>query len=341
MTSFFQGKNVLVTGGGGFLGSHLVEHLVAADAKVRVAQRSYPSINLAALLNEIEFIPADLSQLSECLKAAEGMEIVFDLAAKIEGITGNMDHPGTIFSENSVISLNMLKAASVQGVDRFLCASSTSLYSSSAAVPTPEEEGFKDNPSPSSLGYGWANRVAELGAKFYADEFNMKTTIIRLSNIYGPRDDFSSESLHVISALIRKVFASTGCINVWGRGNQTRSFIYVAEAVAALMLATEKYAVAALLNVGTNEEVSIKELIEKIIRLSGIEVIVRFDTSKPEGQPRKAADISKIKRELNWAPSFSLETGLKETIDWYTKTYSARDRDLDSRRKSAAPVKFK
>ena len=317
MTSFFQGKNVLVTGGGAVLGSHLVEHLVQAGARVRVAQRSYPRVNLAAVLDRIEFVPADLCQLSECLKTTAGMEIVFDLAAKVEGITGNTDHPGTIFSENSVIALNMLKAASVEGADRYLCVSSTSLYSSSAAVPTPEEEGFKDDPSPSSLGYGWAKRVAELGAKFYDDEFKMKTAIIRLGNVYGPRDDFSSKSLHVIPALIRKVFASTGNIDVWGSGNQTRSFTYVADSVEALMLATERYAVADPLNVGSNEEVSIKELIEMIIRLSGKEVNVRFDTTKPEGPTRKIADISKIKRKLNWAPSFSLETGLRETIDWY------------------------
>ena len=338
MTSFFRDKKILVTGGGGFLGSHLVERLVESGAKVRVVQRSTPGDNLAVVLDDIEFVSADLSQLSECIKNTEGMEIVFNLAAKVEGIKVNVDHPGTVLSENAIVALNMLKAASVHRIDRFMCASATSVYSSTSVVPTPEEEGFNDDPSPSSLGYGWAKRIAELGAKFYSDEFNMKTAIIRLGNVYGPRDDFSSESLHVIPSLIKKVVTSEGIIDVWGSGNQTRSFIYVVDAVDALMLATEKYAVADPLNVGTDEEVSIKELIKKIIRLSGKDVNIRFDLTKPEGQTRKAADISKIKRELNWAPSVSLEKGLGETIAWYIETSLSSDPNLYSQRKSIESV---
>jgi len=317
MTSFYKGKNVLVAGGGGFIGSHLVELLVESGARVRVAQRTYPSKNLTAALSKIEFVPADLSQLEECLKATKGMEIVFDLAAKVGGVQYNTNHPATMFFRDSILSLNMLEAARVERVDRFMCASSTCVYSPTATVPNLEEDGFKDNPDESNIGYGWAKRVAELGAKFCAREFGMKIAIVRPANIYGPRDNFDSETFHVIPALIRRVFESTGSIDVWGSGNQTRSFIYVKDAVRAMMLATEKYAVVDPINIGTDEEITIKELIELIIRISGKDLAVRFDTSKPEGQIRKAAGISRIREKLNWSPSYSLEEGLKETIEWF------------------------
>jgi len=317
MTSFYKGKNVLVAGGGGFIGSHLVELLVESGARVRVAQRTYPSKNLTAVLSKIEFVPADLSRLEECLKVTKGMEIVFDLAAKVGGVQYNTNHPATMFFRDSILSLNMLEAARVERVDRFMCASSTCVYSPTATVPNMEEDGFKDNPDESNIGYGWAKRVAELGAKFCAREFGMKIAIVRPANIYGPRDNFDSETFHVIPALIRRVFESTGSIDVWGSGNQTRSFIYVKDAVRAMMLATEKYAVVDPINIGTDEEITIKKLIELIIRISGKDLAVRFDTSKPEGQIRKAAGISRIREKLNWSPSYSLEEGLKETIEWF------------------------
>lgn len=317
MTSFYKGKNVLVTGGGGFIGSHLVERLVESGAKVRVAQRTYPSKNLAAALNRMEFTQADLSRLEECIKVTHGMDIVFDLAAKVGGVQYNISHPGTMFFSNSTLSLNMLEAARMEGVDRFMCVSSTCVYSPDAVVPNLEEDGFQDNPDESNMGYGWAKRVAELGAKFYGKEFGMKITIVRPANIYGPRDNFDSETFHVIPALIRRVFESTGSIEVWGSGNQTRSFVYVKDVVGAMMLAAEKYAIVDPINIGTDEEVTIKELIELIIRVSGRELAVRFDTSKPEGQVRKAVGISKIKKRLGWSPTYSLEEGLKETIEWF------------------------
>ncbi len=317
MTPFYSGKRVLVTGGGGFIGSHLVERLVEAGARVRVAQRSYPSQNLAAVLDKIEFVPADLSRLEECLTAIKGMEIVFDLAARVGGVQYNINHPGTMFFTNSILALNMLEAARREGVDRFMCASSTCVYSPATRVPNFEADGFKDNPDESNIGYGWAKRVAELGAKFYAREFGMKIAIVRPANIYGPRDNFDWETFHVIPALIRRVFESTGSVAVWGSGQQTRSFIYVKDAVHAMMLALEKYAVVDPINIGTEEEVTIKELIELIIRLSGKDLTVKFDTSKPEGQTRKAADITKIREKLGWKPSYTLEEGLKETIEWF------------------------
>ncbi len=317
MPSFYSGKKILVTGGSGFIGSFLVEALVKEGALVRVSQRNIPDERLKAVADKIEFVKADFLVLQDCLKAVKGTEMVFNLAAQVGGVQYNIKHPATMFFKNSIISLNMLEAARTEGVERFMCTSSTCVYARQAKVPTIEKDGFKDDPEPSNIGYGWAKRVAELDAQFYAKEFGMKIALVRPANIYGPRDTFDPETAHVIPDLIRRVYESQDSISVWGDGKQTRAFIYVKDVINAMMLTTEKYAICEPLNIGTDEEVTITELIEKIIRLSNKKLTIEYDLSKPQGQPRKAADIMKIKQALGWKPAYSLEEGLKETIQWY------------------------
>jgi nucleoside-diphosphate-sugar epimerase len=316
--SFYSGKRVLVTGGAGFLGSHLVERLVDEGANVRVVSRRKKPQYLPPM-GVIEYARLDLSSFEHCLKATEGMDVVFHLAAEVGGIGYNVLHHGTMLTVNSILNLNMLEAARRQNVERYQVTSSTCVYPREATVPTPETEGFKGSPEPTVWGYGWSKRVAELQAYAYAEEHKMKIAIVRPANAYGPRDDFSVRTSHVIPGLIRRVFEGTSPLTVWGSGNQTRSFIYVEDVVRGMMEITSKYAIADPVNLGTDEEVTIKELVNMIMELSGKHIKIQFDPSLPEGQPRKFADISKAREKIGWKPQFNLKEGLKRTIDWYRR----------------------
>lgn len=319
--SFYKDKKVLVTGGTGFIGSFLVERLLKYGSKVRVANKSERPTNLLNCLKKIDYVRTDLSKMENCIKAVHDMDVVFNLASKVAGIAYNAPHPADMFETNTLLNLMMLEASRIENIARYQCTSSICVYPRHCTVPTPEAEGFKDDPELTNLGYGWAKRVAELQARFYAEEYGIKIAIIRPTNAYGPRDNFNPDTSHVIPALIRKVYESNDIINVWGSGNQTRSFIYVEDLARAMMEVTEKYAVADPLNIGTEEEVSIKDLIHTIIQICGKDLAVNFDSTKPEGQPRKFADISKAKEKINWRAEFTLEKGLKETVKWYTQLY--------------------
>lgn len=316
---FWSGKKVLVTGGSGFIGSHLVEHLIEYGALVRVVGRKKTTLDerIGPLADDVDFLVGDLSIREDALSACEGMEAVFHLAGNIAGAGWNSTHPGTMFTENTLFGLHMLDAAAKRGVERYLCVSSACIYSGKCDVPTPEKDGFFDNPDAANFGYGWAKRSMEIQARAYADEFDMKIGIVRPYNGYGPRDDFEWETSHVIPALIRKVVERQDPINVWGDGSQSRSFFYVSDFVKGLVLGLEKYPVCDPINIGTDEEITIKELIQKISQISGIDVNVEFDTTKPQGQLRRNGDFKKAERLLGFKASVPLDEGIGKTIAWY------------------------
>ena len=318
--NFWSGKKVLVTGGGGFVGSHLVERLLKSHSKVRVVGTSKKPKRLIDVLDKIDYISADLLTFSNCLRAVEDVDIAFHLASVVAGIGFNVSHHADMFRINNLLNYNMLEASRIEGVERYQCTSSTCIYSRESPVPTPETQGFIDDPEPTVFGYGWAKRVAEIQAKLYATDYGMKISIIRPTNIYGPRDNFNIEKSHVIPALISKMYQSDDTVTIWGSGNQTRSFIYVEDAVRAMMEITERYAVADPINIGTEEEVTIRDLANLILKLTGKNLKLIFEKTKPEGQPRKYADITKAKKILNWEPEYNLEEGLRKTIRWYEKT---------------------
>ena len=332
MNSFYHGKTVAVCGGGGFVGSYVVEELLEAGALVRVVQRSRPEQRLGPHLGPVEFVSADLAVADQARPALEGAEIVFNTTAHVGGIQYNMSHPGLLFHSNSTLGLNLLEAARQVQVERFILTSSTCVYAREAPVPTPEEFGLEGEPEPTNIGYGWAKRLMELEARFYAQEYGMKVAVVRPTNLYGPRDHFDPDISHVIPALIRRTLEAEDTLDVWGPGTQTRSFLYVRDAARALLAAGAQYANAEPLNVGAEEEVTIRQLVDLIIEATGRQVTPRFDASAPEGQPRKAADVSKAGRVLDWRPRYSLRDGLHATVDWYkSQTAASQAKSAPSR----------
>jgi GDP-L-fucose synthase len=310
-------KKTLVTGGGGFVGSHLVDLLLAKGAEVKVVGRSDFPLRLLTKKNKLDYIQADLSNISHCKNAIQGMDAVFHLASTVAGIEYNISHHADMFRLNSQINFNMLDAARLENVERYQCTSSICVYGRDASIPTSEREGFVDDPEPTVFGYGWAKRVAELQARLYFEDYGMKISIIRPSNIYGPRDNFDIKTSHVIPAIIRKINESENTVTIWGSGKQTRSFVYVKDVVRAMMELIEKYPVAKPINIGTDEEISIYDLAYLIRKLCNSDVNLVFDEDKPEGQLRKFADISKAETILDWKYQYSLESGLTHTISWY------------------------
>ncbi len=321
--SFWKDKKVLVTGGAGFIGSHLVELLVNEGARVRVMDNL--ETGTLDFLNEfrslIEFVKGNAIDLQDCVRACRGMEVVMNLAAKVGGIGYNATHSGTMFYTNVMINSHMLEAARTEKVDRFLCVSSACVYPRHCTIPIPEEEGFREDPEPTNLGYGWAKRFAEVQARCYAEEFSMNVAIARPSNAYGPREDSDLETAHVIPALIRKVLERQDPVVVWGTGEQTRAFLYVTDFARGLMLNVEKYPVPDPINIGPGEEIRIRDLVDMVIRLTGCNARVVFDTSKPSGHPRRNSKTTKAETLLGYRSQVSLEEGLAKTIQWYQQFY--------------------
>jgi GDP-L-fucose synthase len=320
--SFWQGKRILVTGGSGFIGSHLVERLMGEGATVRVCGRS--QAKFARVLGEtaadVEFLTGDLSSLDFAEQACRGQDTVFHLAANVAGVGYNSTHPGSILFDNATAGLNILEAATRQKVERIGLTSSACIYRRHASIPTPEAEGFIDDPEPSNLGYGWAKRFLEVQARCYVAQYPIKIALPRPYNAYGPRDDFEWETSHVIPALIRKVLDGHNPLKVWGDGSQTRSFLYVSDFVEGLMLTLEHHAECDPINIGSTEEVTIADLIRLIINLTGSKAEIEFDLSKPGGQPRRIGDYSKAEQVLGFAAKVPLAEGLRRTIAWYQES---------------------
>lgn len=321
MNNFWQDTKVLVTGGTGFIGSHVVEQLVALDAKVTVFDRMSRGIvkNIEYLKNKVRFVPGDCTSESDAKNSCANQQVVMNLAASVGGIEYNSTHQASMLVDNIKIASVMIEAARVARVERFLVVSSACIYPATAKIPTAETEGFLTEPEPTNGGYGWAKRMAEKLGMYYSQQYGLKVGIVRPYNAYGPRDHFDREKSHVIPALIKRVFDGENPLRVWGSGNQTRAFLYVEDFAQGLISAIEKYPVADPVNIGTDEEVSIKELIKMIVEISGKKTAIEFDTLKPDGSPRRNSDNRKAIEKIGFHATTRLEDGLKRTIAWYKK----------------------
>lgn len=325
--SFWEGKKVLVTGGTGFIGSHVVEKLVGLGAHVTVLDKTKNGVikNIDYLKEKISFIQGDCSSFDTAYRACVNQEVVMNLAARVGGIEYNRTHQATMLRDNLLIETVMIEAARQAGVERFLVVSSACVYPHDALVPTPESEGFRGKPEETNGGYGWAKRMAEKLGMYYAEEFGMKVGIVRPYNAYGPRDHFDPQVSHVIPALIKRVLDGEDPVVVWGSGKQTRAFLYVEDLAEGMIQAIEKYPVPDPINLGTDEEVTIEKLVKMIVRLSGKNPSVVFDSTKPDGSPRRNSDNQKAKKKIGFEANTKLEDGIKRTIDWYKKDINKKN----------------
>ncbi|KKT73016.1 MAG: NAD-dependent epimerase/dehydratase [Microgenomates group bacterium GW2011_GWA2_44_7] len=319
MINFYKGKKVLVTGGMGFIGSFVCELLLNKGANVLVTFRKSNFDNIVHIKKDLKLIKTNLLDYKDAKKATKNIDAVLNLASKVAGIQYNIDHPVEMFGDNVIIAKNMIEASYRNNVDRFLIVSSACVYPRFASVPTEETEGFIDDPEPTNLGYGWAKRVAELMGRFYFQEYGMKVAIARPYNAYGPRDNFDPSVSHVIPGIIKRVFDGENPLVVWGSGKQTRSFLYAEDFARGLLTVTEKYPVADPINIGTDEEVTIGNLAKMIVEISGKDIDIKFDTTKPDGQPRRNCDTKKALDKVNFKAQIRLRDGLERTIAWYKK----------------------
>ncbi len=321
--AFFRDRVVAVTGGSGFVGSHVVEQLLAIGAKPLVLTRQAHPPFLEPLASSIEIRRCDLNDYQTTRTALQGASVILNLAALVRGLEYNAKHSATIFQTNLQIFFNVIKAAASLKVDRFLTTSSACVYPRNCTIPTPEGEGFLDEPEPTNSGYGWAKRMQEYLSIQYAKEFGLSIAIARPFNVYGPRDNFDPKTSHVIPALILKAFRSTnGILPVWGDGSHSRSFLYVNDCARGLIEVAARYAQAEPINIGVNEETPIRKFAEEIAALvseiRGVPIKAVFDSAGLTGQPRRRCDTNKIESQLGFRVRIGFSDGLRRTIEWFT-----------------------
>src|SRR5881275_1003234 len=294
---------VLVTGGGGFLGSHLVERLREQGVEPFVARRHEYDLTSQP----------DTERLFEDARP----ELVFHLAAEVGGIGANRANPGRYWYANLVMGAHVLEQARRAGVGKLVVAGTVCAYPKFAPIPFSEDNLWNGYPEETNAPYGVAKKSILVGAQAYREQYGTNAIFLLPANLYGPRDNFDLATSHVIPALIRKMTDATGDVVLWGDGSPTREFLYVADAAEGLLLAAERYDGAEPVNLGTGVETSIRELAELITELTGFEGELVWDTTMPNGQPRRQLDATRAEQLFGFRARTSLRDGLERTIAWY------------------------
>jgi GDP-L-fucose synthase len=298
---------VLVTGGGGFLGSHLVERLEADGHDVVVARSA----------------DYDLTRMDDTARmfADSEPELVFHLAAEVGGIGANRANPGRYWYANLMMGAHVLELARIHETPKLVLAGTICAYPKHAPLPFREEDLWNGYPEETNAPYGVAKKALLVGAQAYREQYGLDAIYLLPVNLYGPRDNFHPTNAHVIPDLIRKMVeaeeAGADEIVLWGDGTPTREFLYVDDCVEALRLAAERYDGAEPVNVGTGEEISIRELATLVAELTGFSGAVEWDTSKPNGQPRRRLDTSRAEQLFGFRAQVGLRAGIERTVAWY------------------------
>lgn len=329
--AFWRGKRVVVTGGAGFVGSHLVERLLPFCASITVpTRRDGVPENLAGVAKDVKLVRGDLRDPGVADTALRAADVVFTLAATVGGIEYNRRHHASLFRDNISVFITTLEAARRAPVGRVLVVSSACVYPRDAVIPTPESEGFRDRPEPTNAGYGWSKRMEEYLASACAEEYGLSIAVARPYNAYGPRDDFDPATSHVIPALIRKAFdLRSDTLEVWGSGRQSRSFLYVTDFADGLIRICERARDAEPTNVGADEETTIGEIAQAIVDHAGTGKKIRFDPSRPEGQARRHCDTTRLQSLFDFRARMPLADGLSATVEWFRTKLLPRTRYED------------
>jgi len=311
---FWSGKKVLITGGAGFLGSFIVEKLIN-ERQVNPEEIRVPRSN-----------DMDLRKWENCVKTVKDIDVVIHLAAKVGGIGFNQKYPATLFFDNAIMGIQLTEAARQEGVQKLVLLGTVCAYPKYTPVPFKEEDLWNGYPEETNAPYGIAKKALLVQAQAYRQQYGFNAVFLLPVNLYGPRDNFNPEQSHVIPALIKKmVDAKVDAkdeVVVWGTGKVSREFLYVEDAAEGIILATEKYDKPDPVNLGTGREITIKKLVDLIAKLAGYKGTIAWDTSKPDGQPRRCLETRKAKEEFGFEAKTPLEEGLKKTIKWYESTIS-------------------
>lgn len=311
MNTFWKGKRALVTGGAGFIGSFVAENLVNKRG-VDVADILVPNSK-----------DCDLRVFENARRAVEGCQVVFHLAARTGGIAYSRAHPATQYYDCSLINLHVLEAARRAGVEKFVAIGNLLAYPATAPSPLREEDLYNGKIAETHLGIGLSKRDLVLMAEMYHREFGMNVSVVLSANSYGPGDRFDSEVSHVIPATIIKCCQQEEVV-VWGDGTATRDFLYVEDVAEGLVLAAEKLEGPQFVNIASGQETSVRDLVHLIAKLAGFKGQIRFDTSKPSGDPKRGASTDKAEHLLGFKARYTLEEGLRRTIEWYKSEVARR-----------------
>jgi len=315
---FWADKKILVTGGAGFLGSFIVEKLTK--------KRGVNPRNILVPRSK----DVDLRKWKSCVKAVKGIDIVIHLAAKVGGIGFNKKYPATLFYDNAIMGVQLMEAARLEGVQKIVAIGTVCAYPKYTPVPFREEDLWNGYPEETNAPYGIAKKILLVQAQAYREQYCFNAIYLLPVNLYGPRDNFDPESSHVIPALIKKMvdaqLEGRDEVVVWGTGKASREFLYVEDGAEGILLASEKYNKPDPVNLGTGKEITIKELVDLIAELTGYKGKIVWDTSKPDGQPRRHLETSRAKKEFGFEAKTDLTGGLKRTIKWYTAHYRLQPR---------------
>jgi len=304
----WSGKKVLVTGGNGFLGSHVVNELKNLNVKdvFTPASKDY-----------------DLRNRTDCKKVLKDIDVVFHLASTSGGIMFLKERPAEAFYDNIMMGVNLIHEAKEAGIEKLIITGAVSSYPKLAPIPFNEKNIWDGYPDETNAPYGIAKRTLLVQSQAYRQQFDFNSIILFLTNLYGPKDHFDPTSATVIPALINKISSAKKqndkSISIWGDGTPTRDFLYVQDAVRGLMLAAEKYDEGLPINLGSDQETTINELVNLISKITGFKGQIKWDKSKPNGQPRRKVSNKLAEEKLGFKAETTLEEGLQKTIEWFQK----------------------